>query len=765
MLDIRFLITLLFTVCLCTLQVDRDSVLAADINNSRGVELTGSSLAQQVIIHRDEWGVAHLFGETDKSTLFGVGYAQAEDYFWQLEDTTIQAIGRYAEIRGKNGLKTDLLARSFELAGRSQRDFAKLPSESQELLQAFAAGVNYFLEVDSTVKPRLLERFEAWHVLAIDRYLMLTMTYGGSGARKPRPQDAKLSLQDQDFPRYSWDWVDPPNQLETNVREAIGSNSWAIAPQKTKSGEAMLFINPHQPWYGIGQFYEMHLHSKETLRFSGACFFGNPIPVLGHNENLGWAYTVNQPDVADSWKIEFNHPQDPLKYRFGEGYRRATEWTESISILENNVLGTKTVTFRKTEVGPVMSYNGKQAVVAKVARLHDVGRLDQAVEMVRATNFKEWKKAFSRCSIPMFNVTYADRDGNIFYAYNGAVPIRNEQFDWTRTVDGSDPDTQWKGIHSFEDLPQVLNPQSGYVQNCNCSPYVTTDSGNPQRKNFPKYMVRDWDVDKRRSKLARELLSNAEKVSFDWYQQLCFDPTLYWPRIEKANWQRDFKQLEKTDPEIAAKLKPYIEALVNWDGKADKNSKVALLCISWYEELYGTSQSERIKSEYQGNAREQLIALGRVARRLKELHGDWQLPWGEVHRLQRTAYSADTMEAGVSLLPFAASQPCAGAPGPLGVVFTIYSTPSVPLLRPQRFAVVGCSYMSAIAFGKDRVRAVSLVPFGASGSPRSPHFRDQADLLANQKFKQAWFYEEDVKKAARQSYHPGEKTKATRETK
>ena len=216
MLDIRFLITLLFTVCLCTLQVDRNSVVAADINNSTGVTLSGSSLAQQVIIHRDEWGVAHLFGETDKSTLFGVGYAQAEDYFWQLEDTTIQAIGRYAEIRGKNGLKTDLLARSFELAGRSQRDFAKLPSESQELLQAFAAGVNYFLEVDSTVKPRLLERFEAWHVLAIDRYLMLTMTYGGSGARKPRPQDAKLSLQDQDFPRYSWDWVDPPNQLETN---------------------------------------------------------------------------------------------------------------------------------------------------------------------------------------------------------------------------------------------------------------------------------------------------------------------------------------------------------------------------------------------------------------------------------------------------------------------------------------------------------------------------------------------------------------------
>ena len=764
MMDIRFLLVVLSTVGFCIqftslTAAEQEAAIKGAPQLAGTQPLSAAELAQQVMIHRDRWGVAHLLGETDESTLFGAGYAQAEDFFWQLEDTTIQAIGRYAEIRGKDGLKTDLLVRSFELAGRSKQDFAKLPPESQKLLQAFASGVNYFLKVEPNEKPRLLERFEAWHVLAIDRYLMLTMTYGGSGARKPRPQDAKLSLHDQVVPKNSWDWIDPPTQLESNVREAIGSNSWAIAPSKTRSGEAMLFINPHQPWYGIGQFYEMHLHSKETLRFSGACFFGNPIPVIGHNEYLGWAYTVNQPDVADSWKIEFDHPTDPLKYRFGDGYRQATEWQESISILENNVVETKTVTFRKTETGPVMSHNGKQAIVAKVARLFETGRLDQAVEMVRATNFKEWKKAFSRCAIPMFNVTYADRDGNIFYAYNGAVPIRDERFDWTRTVDGSDPATQWQGIHDFSDLPQVLNPESGYVQNCNCSPYVTTDSGNPQRRNFPKYMVRDWDVDKRRSKLARELLSNANDVTFDWYQKLCFDSTLYWPRIEKANWQREFKSLKQTDPEIAGKLEPYLDALTSWDGKADRNSKVALLCISWYEELYGTSQSERIKNEYKGNPRKQLIALGRVARQLEEIHGDWRLPWGQVHRLQRTAYSADTMEAGVSLLPFAHSQACAGAPGPLGVVFTIYSTPSVPVLRPQRFAVVGCSYMSAIAFGKDKVRAVSLVPFGASGSPRSPHFRDQAELLANQKFKRAWFYEDDVTKAARQSYHPGEKNK------
>lgn len=763
MTGLRILILVIATAFIPTLW-EKKCVLAIEIGPVAKNEIGSTSiqLAQQVMIHRDRWGVAHLFGETDESTLFGAGYAQAEDYFWQLEDTTIQAIGRYSEIRGKAGLKTDLLVRSFELARRSKQDFAELPAESQKLLNAFAAGINHFLDTDSTEKPRLLKRFEAWHVLAIDRYLMLTMTYGGSGARKPRPEDLKLSSHNQPLPRYSWEWSDFPGHFESDVREAIGSNSWAIAPQKTRTGEAMLFINPHQPWYGIGQFYEMHLHSKETLRFSGACFFGNPIPVLGHNEYLGWAYTVNQPDVADSWKIDFDHPSDPLKYRFGDGYRQAEEWQESILILENNALQSQTVTFRKTESGPVMSRNGNQAVVARIARLFDTGRLDQAVEMVRATNFDEWKKALSRCAIPMFNVTYADHDGNIFYAYNGAIPIRDERFDWTQTVDGSDPATQWRGFHTLNDLPQVLNPKSGYVQNCNCSPYVTTDADNPQRNDYPKYMVRDWDVDKRRSKLAREVLSAADDVTFDWYQKLCFDSTLYWPKTEKAKWQRDFSALKRAEPLLAAKIEPYLNALVHWDGKADKQSEVALLCISWYEELYGTSQSEKIKSEYRGKPEKQLLALAKVAQQLQELHGDWRIPWGKVHRLQRTAYSADTMEAGVSLLPFAPSQACAGAPGPLGVVFTIYSTPSVPLLRPQRFAVVGCSYMSAIAFGKNKVRAVSLVPFGVSGSPRSPHFRDQADLLANQKFKPAWFYEDDVRNAAVMSYHPGKKSMSTK---
>ena len=271
-------------------------------------------------------------------------------------------------------------------------------------------------------------------------------------------------------------------------------------------------------------------------------------------------------------------------------------------------------------------------------------------------------------------------------------------------------------------------------------------------------MVRDWNVDKRRGKLARELLSNANGVSFDWYQQLSFDSTLYWPKAERSNWISQFDLLKQQEPDLAGRLKPYLDALLKWDGKADKTSTAALLCISWYEELYGTSQAETIKSQYKDNPRKQLIALGKVAKRLEELHGDWRIPWGKVHRLQRIAYRADTMEAGTALLPFAASEGCAGAPGPLGIVFTIYSTPSVPVLRPQRFAVVGCSYMSAIAFGKEKVRAVSLVPFGASGNPRSPHFRDQAILLSKQEYKPAWFYEDDVIKGARRSYHPGEKT-------
>ena len=716
-----------------------------------------ASLAKQVTIHRDEWGVAHIFGDTDEATIFGAGYIQAEDFFWQIEDTTIQALGRYAEIMGEKGLSSDLLVRSFEIPQRSKADFEEALPEYKLFARAYTEGINHYLASHPEEKPRMITKFEPWHAGAIDRFLMLSLTYGGTATGRPNKEDVQMIdvASSASLPTYSWQWARPESALQREAFEAVGSNAWAIAPSKTKSGNAMLFINPHQPWFGIGQFYEMHVHSKETLRFSGACFFGTPIPTLGHSEHLGWAYTVNEPDIADSWSVSFDDPDEPLNYRFGDGYRKAEEWSEQIGLLVGNKVVQKQVTFRKTHHGPIVSQRDGKHIAARVGRLYSMDRFGQAIGMIRAKNFQEWYEAFSRCAIPMFNVVYADRHGTIFYGYNGSVPVRKEGLDWTKTVDGSTPETKWDGYHTLDQLPQVLNPKCGYVQSCNSSPFVTTDLENPKKDEFPDYMVREVGIDRRRAKRSRQLLGAAQDLTFEDFEKLTFDTQLYWHLTNLKTWQQEFAELQSSDPDKAAQVKPYLDHLAQWDGRADVDSTGAALCIHWYEELYGTGQAENIKPQYRDDAAARLMALVKVGKTLQRLHGDWKVPWGNIHRLVRVGYAADTVAAALTMLPTQNSLPVPGSPGPLGIVYTIYSAPSIPFIRPQRFAVVGCSYMSAVEFGA-KVRAGSLVPYGTSGDPGSPYFENQRVLLSERRYKNAYYYPDEVKAAAKRSYHPGQ---------
>ncbi|MEO1980346.1 MAG: penicillin acylase family protein [Fuerstiella sp.] len=734
-----------------------------------------------VRIDRDEWGVAHIHGRTHADAFFGMGYAQAEDYFWQLEDTCIRSLGRYSEVVGEDGIRSDILNRSFEIVRRSREDFSKLPQNHQEMASAYAAGINRYLETHPDEKPRLINHFEPWFAVAMDRHMILDFIYRQSHVGKPRNRrsDEVAGRSDRidamaKYRQYSdgdahldpvpgvrtaspalagdfinsWDVPEKPaTGFDDAVRAAIGSNAWAISGSKTESGATMLFVNPHQPWYGMGQFYEAHIRSDEGLHFTGASFFGNPFPTIGHNEHLGWTYTVNEPDIADVWRITFDLPTDPLKYRYDGGYRTATQWKEILKVKRGGELIDQTVTFRKTHHGPIVRReNANTFLAVQVAGLSNVNRMNQAWGMVLARNFREWRAAVSYCAIPMFNVVYADDADNIFYAYNGTIPRRDPKFDWQRPVDGGDPETEWQGFHSFDELPQVLNPKSGYVQSCNSTPFTTTDidSDNPRPQDFPRYMIEDANVDMRRSKMSRLILKNATDVTFEQWQDLSYDTRMYWAMTEIPKLAADYERLKTTRQQLASEIAPYWAHLQDWDFRSTIDSTQTTLTVAWYEQLYGFGYpAETLKEKYSADRLTWFAALKAAADKLNGLHGTWKHPWGQAHRLQRVANQPDVQHAGVGLNPFFENLPCPGAPGPLGIIFTIYSSPEIPVVRPQRFAVVGASYMAIVEFG-ERIRTNSVMPFGSSGRRNSSHFFDQAKLYSAMKLKPAWFYKHQV---------------------
>ena len=691
------------------------------------------SWAGEVVIHRDGWGVPHIYGSTDAAVAFGSAWAQCEDHFWQLEDTYMQALGRYSEVVGELGLRGDLEVALFEIPRSSQDDFDDLPAPIRAIATAFATGYNFYLERNPDQRPRLLERMEPWHVLAFERFMILGRLLGASHA--PRRSLSVLAAEEA---------------------VSLGSNQWAVGPSRTRDGTTMLFINPHQPWYGSGMFTEMHVRSDEGWNFSGTMYPGSPFPTAGFNDRLGWAYTVNAADISDVYRLTFDHAENPLLYRYDGGYRLAQEWSVKIGVRTGDGIEERGFVLRKSHYGPIIARDDDGRLLAvKVPKLYEGSRMVQSLAQTKAGSFEEWYAAVSMQQLQTFNTMYADADGNIFYLYNGTVARRRLDVDWTKPVDGSDVANEWGDFHRLEDLPQVLNPSSGFIQNCNSTPFTTTDDGNPSLLDFPPYMVEDKYDDKRRAKMSRHLLRQATDLTFEDWQRLAYDTTLYWPMTEIPRYERRFVELRASDSELYQRVSPYFEHLLDWDFKSAVDSTQTTLAVEWYEQLYGRGYPvETLKPPFVDDIPARFSALVAAAERLEQLYGDWKVPYGRVHRLQRHApYSSTRAVPFSDELP---SLPLAGVRGPLGIAFTIYHTPPTDQTdRKLQYATTGSSYMAVYEFG-ERVKAASYLHYGQSHDPASPHFFDQAKLLSEKRFKPAWFYWDEVEAHTVRRYRPGD---------
>jgi penicillin amidase len=357
--------------------------------------------------------------------------------------------------------------------------------------------------------------------------------------------------------------------------------------------------------------------------------------------------------------------------------------------------------------------------------------------MGRAHSLKEFKAAMSRLAIPMFNTMYADREGKIFYVYNAAVPRRSATVDWTKPLDGSNPESEWQGYHKLEELPQLTNPSTGFLQNCNSTPFLTTTEGNPLSQVYPSYMVRDPDTP--RARLSRRILSSKNKFSFDEWARAAFDTTVIEAETFVPALVAEWEKLKQADAARAEKLNAAVAELKSWDRVSTIDSKAMTLFALSYElasQIQDTAPWPKIRS------------LETVVSNLERDWGTWQVSWGEINRLQRVHTSGQELFSDAR-----PSLPVPGAAGPLGIIFSFYSRPEEG--QKRRYGYLGNTYVSVIEFGREP-QARSVLVFGESADPASPHYLDQARLYAAGEVKPSWFTLPDIKKHSERSYHPGE---------
>jgi penicillin amidase len=685
-----------------------------------------AALAQDVTIYRDTYGVPHVFGRTNASTMFGFAYAQAEDNFWRVEQNFIYSLGRRAEVAGESGLNEDRRNRALEIPRLAKEEYERLDPQMRAICDGFAAGFNYYLTKHPEVHPQLLTKIEPWYTLAFIRY-----NYYQNGFSR-----------DQNLWTTEFQTAEIPRELKDNT----GSNGWVVGPSNSESGHALLFINPHLPFFGSGQVYEGHVHSDEGWNFTGYTRFGFPFPYVGHNDNGGWVSTDNAADLEDVYLETFDDPKRPLAYKYGTGYRLATEREEEILVKTASGMETRRVKMLKTHHGPVVAAKDGKLITLRMAKFESDGWLRQWYDMTKANSLAALKRAIAPLNMLFGNIMYADRQGNTFYIYNGAVPRRDPRFDWSKPLDGSDPATEWKGYHSMSELPQLTNPKTGWMQNCNTTPFLLTSEGNPNPKDFPKYMVQEGD--NRRGQISRQILMSRPKFTFDEWQAAAFDTRVMATATRLPELLTALKQPQKVsaseNPEDLKRLAEASEILERWNRRATVDSVATTLFSLWHSRISNN------RSPSQPDAQQIRAAFEEVLVRLQQDFGTWRVAWGEYNRLQRLDESKDE-----KFSDDRPSLPVPGINGNDGAVFTFYATGEKG--QKRTYGAAGASYISVVEFGP-KVRALSVHTFGASGDPKSKHFSDQAVLYSHGQFKPAWFTLSEIKANLEASYHPGQET-------
>ena len=722
----RFLVAVLFT-----------AFAGSSARAQSGDPIRWAQQAERVTIIRDDRGIAHIYGKTDADAVFGMIYAQAEDDFNRVETNYLNSMGRLAQAEGEGAIYQDLRQRLFIDEADMKRLYSESPAWLKALMNAWSDGLNYYLHTHPNVKPRAIARFEPW--------MPLSFSEGSIGGDIERVSVAALKAFYEKTP------LAKGTNLDIGRREEPGgSNGIAIMPSHTAGGKALFLINPHTSFYFRS---EANVVSEEGLNVYGASTWGQFFVYQGFNDRLGWMHTSSGVDNIDEYIETIEKRTDGWFYKYGASWKPVQVKQVVVPYKTPAGMAQREFTVYRTHHGPIVraAEAGGKWIAMRLME-EPLKALIQSFSRTRARNYADFRKSLDLHTNSSNNTIYADGDGVIAYFHANFVPRRDPRFNWRKPVDGSDPATDWKGVHTIDESPLVVSPKNGWVYNSNNWPYSAAGPDSPKRANFPAYM--EEGVENPRGIHAIRVLSGKKDFTIDSLIAAAYDPYLpafadLVPLLVKA-WD----EAPASDP-TKAKVAAGIEALRGWDFRWGADSVPTSLAVFWGEDLWrGTAREaddenstvyDYIASKTTGA--QKLGSLASAMDRLSADFGKWNTPWGEINRYQR--------RTGDIVQPFDDADPSHPVPFVSSRWGSLASFQARAWPQTKKwYGTSGNSFVAAVEFGP-KIRARAVMAGGQSGDVSSKHFKDQVERYASGSLRDVYFYREQLEGHTERTYHPG----------
>jgi len=669
-----------------------------------------------VRILRERFGVPHVYGKTDPDVAYGLAFAHAEDDFDTIQRVLLASRGRLASVEGTDAAPADFLFHWLGVPEAMERYEEAVSPEAKTLADAYADGVNHYAALHpEQVLPGVVP-VRGRDVVAGFTF-RTPFFYGLERAVRP--------LFDEENPPESPHAETARREAQPSVFTGTGSNAIAVAPSRAADGATRLLVNSHQPYTGPVAWYEVRLHSEAGWDMVGGVFPGSPVVLHGTSPALGWASTVNTPDLADVYRLEID-PADPDRYRLDGEWRRLEKREAELTVkLFGRLRWTVRRELLRSAHGPVIRQpHGTYAL--RFAGMGELRHLEQYLRMNRAQSFAEWQDAMRMQAIPSVNFVYADRSGNVAYFYNARFPKRAPGFDWQRVLPGDRSDLIWQETLPFDAVPKVVRPRSGYVVNANHTPFRSSD---PADAPAPARFAPELGIESRmtnRGLRQLELFGGDASITREEFRAYKFDKRY----ADGSEAKRIVAEILAADVDGDAELAAGQKLLAGWSGSAEAGDRAAALAI--------LSATPVVVATLQGLTPPSVESSYRDAvRTLLRHHGRLDVPWGEVNRFRRGRLD----------------RPASGGPDVLRAIEDFELEPDGTYTARSGDSLV--MFVEWDRAGRQRVETIHQ--FGsATLDERSPHYADQAPLFLDEQTKTVPMDEAELRRQLERDYRPGE---------